>query len=108
MNRKVVRIRENALVARLGARVLGTENVALVVGGTIYLHNVTRTDFLRSDAWVCHELRHVAQYERHGIVGFLLSYAIESLRRGYRANRFEVEARASEGDRSLLEKYRFE
>ncbi len=106
MIRRKVQIRENSRLARIAARQLGTRNVAMVVGSTIHLHGVNRAAFLARESWVCHELRHVAQYERYGLAGFLLRYLWESMRRGYHANRFEAEARAAESDRTLLDRYR--
>lgn len=105
MHSHTVRIKERSLVARIAAYKLGTRSVAVVVGHTIHLHGVSREAFLCREAWLCHELRHVAQYEQYGIAGFLSRYFIESLRRGYYNNRLETEARASENDRSLLEQY---
>lgn len=106
MKRRDVQIRENSPLARIAAGRLGTDNVAMVIGHTIHLYGVSRSRFLARESWVCHELQHVAQYERHGIAGFVLRYLWESLRRGYHANRFEAEARAAESDRTLLDRYR--
>lgn len=43
---------------------------------------------------LAHELAHVRQWEADAL--FPLKYALESLRRGYRDNRYEREARAAE------------
>jgi hypothetical protein len=56
-----------------------------------------RTVWLAGDAsWepalLLHELRHVDQFEATRV--FPIRYVWESMRRGYRANRFEVDARA--------------
>lgn len=90
------RIKENAWVARLAARKLNTRNMAIVFGSTIYLHNASREEFLNNRRWFQHELCHVRQYQQYGWIGFLIRYVWESVRRGYRNNRFEVEARAAE------------
>lgn len=105
MQKTKVRIRENSLLARLAARRLGTARLAMVIGHTIHLHAVSKQDFLRRESWVCHELRHVAQYEELGKIGFLYRYLLESMRNGYQNNRFEIEARASEREWELLERF---
>lgn len=102
-----VRIRENSWLAAIAAKKLGTGQVAMVLGRTIHLSGVSRDEFLRNREWVCHELKHVEQFRENGVVLFLLRYLIESARRGYEQNRFEVAARNSETDRALLEKARF-
>jgi hypothetical protein len=57
----------------------------------ICYHKVPLTERLRR-----HERCHWLQYQRHGRLRFSLLYLWESIRRGYWANRFEVEARAAE------------
>lgn len=44
------------------------------------------------EAVMAHELQHIRDMERMGVGRYVLEYAWE-MRRGYRANRFEVEAR---------------
>lgn len=89
-------IREGSLFARLAARKLGCKTVAAVLGDTIHLWNVSREDFLQRTAWVVHEVEHVRQFRRYGVVRFSLLYLWESARKGYHNNRFEVEARVAE------------
>jgi hypothetical protein len=100
-----VRIKENSWLARLAARRLGFPYIAMVFGRTIHLYNTTTTAFLERKSWVIHELKHVEQYEQLGLLRFLWEYAIESVRNGYWNNRFEIEARHSEQDQSLLARY---
>jgi hypothetical protein len=100
-----VRIREKSFLARLAARHLGYGHVAMVVGSTIYLHNVNVATFLARPSWVVHELKHVDQYKEHGFFGFLWKYLRDYLKNGYWNNRFEREARAAESDWSLLRRY---
>ncbi len=97
-HRMIVRIRENSWLARLAAKKLGARQVAMVFGNTIHLFNATREEFLRNQRWVNHELAHVKQYAAHGRLRFLWLYLLESIRKGYRRNRFEVEARKMEKD----------
>ncbi len=98
-----VRLKENSWLARIAARKLRCSRVALTLGATIHLHNTTRNEFLEDTAWVCHELKHVAQYRYYGLLRFLVLYLAESVRKGYYNNRWEVEARLAEQDRHLLE-----
>lgn len=44
-------------------------------------------------AVLIHEAKHVEQYTRYGVLGFLVRYAWLNLRHGYRQNPLEVEAR---------------
>lgn len=78
----------------------------MVLGRTIHLHNTTAENFLERRSWVLHELKHVAQYDRYGIPGFLWRYLLASGKSGYYLNIFEVEARNAEKEISLLDKYR--
>ena len=97
-----VKIKENSWIAKIAAMKLRSDSVAIVFGNTIHLHNATREEFLCDEAWVCHELRHVQQYKQFGFAGFLVRYLVEWMKKGYYNNKFEVEARQSEGDVRLL------
>lgn len=101
------KIKENSLRARLAARRLKSGNVAMVMGKTIYLHNVDRDAFLKDKKWLSHELKHVEQYRRLGMVRFLFAYLYYSMRYGYYHNPLEAEARAAEEDTSLEGRYRY-
>lgn len=70
--------------------------MAVTVGKTIHLWNTDRHSFLQDRKWVKHELCHVSQFQRYGILRFLVLYWVESLRSGYENNRFETEAREAE------------
>ena len=88
-----LKIKERSLFARIARLVLKSPNVAMVLGKTIHLSGVSREEFLQNKPWVAHELCHVRQFEQHGYFRFLSLYLLESLKRGYYNNRFEVEAR---------------
>lgn len=47
-------------------------------------------------ALLLHELAHVKQYRRYGVIGFLARYIWWSIRYGYKNNPLEVEARRYE------------
>lgn len=91
-----VSIRAASFLARVAAQFMRAKQVAMVLGSTIHLHGVSVAGFLSNKQWVRHELCHIDQYRRYGMLRFLLLYLIESVRRGYEQNRFEVEARAAE------------
>lgn len=91
-----VTIKEGSFRARVAAFCLGVNNVAFTLGKTIYLHNATRHEFLLDERWVKHELKHVEQFGQHGYLPFICKYVVETLRRGYRNNKYEVEAREAE------------
>jgi len=96
LDKQVFWIKENSWMAKIAAWKLGSNSVALVLGKTIYLHNITETAFLQNKRLLKHELCHVRQYQQHGYWGFLLKYLWESFQKGYYNNKFEVEARQAE------------
>ena len=100
-------IKENSWVARVAAAKMNAGQVAIVFGHTIHLHNTSRDEFLQNTDWLCHELKHVEQYREHGFAGFLVKYLWEWMKNGYYHNRFEVEARESEKDISLISRTEF-
>ena len=102
-----VRIKENSWVAKMAAAKLKTGKVAIVFGDTIHLHNTSRTEFLNDKKWVCHELKHVQQYQQNGFVGFITQYLFDSVKNGYYHNKFEVEARENEKNEELLKGIQF-
>ncbi|MBC7889897.1 MAG: DUF4157 domain-containing protein [Ferruginibacter sp.] len=73
-----------------------SSSIAMVLGNTIHLYNISLEDFLQDERLVKHELCHVRQYQQHGFIGFLTRYLWECYRKGYYANKFEVEARETE------------
>lgn len=89
-------IRENSWIAKLAAKKLRSERVAIVVGKTIHLHNTAKQDFLKDEKWVKHELCHVKQFQQNGYLLFIVKYLWESIRHGYYNNKYEVEAREAE------------
>ncbi|HLO80387.1 MAG TPA: DUF4157 domain-containing protein [Chitinophagaceae bacterium] len=91
------RIRENSWLAWLAARKLGVPAVALTIGRTIHLHRTSKQDFLSDSRWVQHELAHVEQFRKYGFWRFIFLYLLESLKKGYFLNKYEIEAREAEG-----------
>ena len=83
-----LRYRRGGLPLRIGGLMLGQSTVAAItLGRTIFLAGDTRFN----PELLLHELRHVQQFAERKT--FALNYIWESLRRGYHANRFEVDAR---------------
>jgi hypothetical protein len=89
-------IKENSIFARIAAKKMGSDSVAMVLGKNIHLHHISKDAFLSNQRLVKHELCHVRQYQQHGFIGFLVKYIWESIRKGYYNNKFEVEARKAE------------
>jgi len=89
-------VKENSFWARLAAKKLGSDAVAMVLGKTVHLHHISKQDFLQNERLLKHELCHVRQYQQHGFIWFLFQYLWETFRKGYYNNKFEVEARKAE------------
>lgn len=89
-------IKENSWIAKIAAAKLHSDNVAIVVGNTIHLHRVSKTDFLKNEKWVKHERCHLEQFKKYGFFNFIIKYLLESSRSGYYNNKFEAEARQAE------------
>lgn len=100
-------IRENSFLAKLAAKKLKSKRMAIVIGHTIHLHNASMEDLLSNRKWLRHELEHVKQFEKYGLMRFLTLYLLESIKRGYHHNRFEVEARNAEKDERILSDIQF-
>ena len=90
------RIKEKSWLAGLAAKKLGAGHVAMVIGRTIHLHNVSKDEFKSVPRWLRHEQCHLRQFKEHGFFTFLGKYLIESLKHGYYNNKYEVEAREYE------------
>ena len=96
MNYPTYLIKENSFLARIAAKKLRKDKVALVLGKTIHLWNTTSTEFLQNEKWVKHEICHVKQYQQYGVAGFIGRYLWESIKKGYHQNKYEIEAREAE------------
>lgn len=99
MRTERIKLKENSLFALVAARKLRVPAVAITIGNTIHLYRTRKEEFLGNPRWLNHELAHVEQFRRHGFIKFIALYLLESLRKGYYNNRFEVEARAAEEQR---------
>lgn len=70
---------------------MGAPAAAVTLGRNVVVH----PDVRLSRRLLAHELEHVRQWDAD--VWFPLRYTVESLRRGYFDNRYELQARAAEG-----------
>jgi hypothetical protein len=102
-----IKIKKNSWLAKIAARKLASPAIAMVIGKTIYLHNSSKADFLRNERWVRHEVAHVKQYMKLGVVKFIFLYLLESFNKGYENNIFEIDARQKERDISILSEVHF-
>jgi hypothetical protein len=82
------RYRVGGLPLRLGGWSLGATTVS---GFTLWRTIWVEPAFIWEAELLLHEIRHVQQFQASA--SFPLQYVWESLRRGYHANRFEVDAR---------------
>ena len=81
------RWRQGGIPPRIGGLALGMRSVqGITLGRTVFLDSQASLN----PALLLHELAHVHQFERDGT--FPIRYVLESLRRGYHANRYELEA----------------
>ena len=96
LNKNVFVVKENSWLAGIAAWKLDSNAVAMVLGKTIHLHNISKAQFLQNKRLIKHELCHVQQYQQYGFTWFLAQYFWESIRKGYYNNKFEVEARKAE------------
>ena len=90
---EIFHIREKSKFAFIAKKILRSDSAAIVIGKIIYLHGVSKESFLADKRWLKHELCHIRQFQQHGFFRFLFLYMVESLKRGYHNNRFEIEAR---------------
>lgn len=102
-----IKIKEQSWCARLAAHKMKSPAVAMVLGTTIHLWNISREEFLKRPSLVVHEMEHVRQFQHYGFLRFCFLYLWESARKGYYNNRFEVEARRAESNKLFLEGVEF-
>ena len=103
----IIYIKENALIAKIASAKIKKQTVAIVIRNTIYLHNTSRKNFLQNISWLKHELAHVAQYKQYGFIKFIFLYIAESIKNGYKRNRFELEAIQKENEELNLSDFIF-
>jgi len=90
------RIVEHSYLARIARFLFQSKKMAMVIGSTIHLSGVDKQLFLSDRKWLIHEMVHIEQYRKLGLFKFLVLYLVESIRKGYYDNKFEIEARNAE------------
>ena len=86
---RAARFRRGGILVRIGGWCLGLRSVAgITLGRTVWL----APDAVPDAGLLLHEVRHVQQFAT--IRWFPVRYLWQSLRHGYHANRYEVDARA--------------
>ena len=83
-----IRLRRGGLPVRVGGWALGQRSVAAI---TLWRTVFVAPGVALEAELLLHELRHVHQFEAS--TAFPIRYLWESVRRGYRANRYETDAR---------------
>jgi hypothetical protein len=89
-------IKENSWIAKIAAKKLRSDKIAIVVGKTIHLYKTSKKQFLQNERWLKHELCHIKQFQENGYLLFIAKYLWESIKHGYHNNKYEVEAREAE------------
>ena len=99
-----VRVVENSGLAKVVAKIKGEQLYAITFGKTIFI-NCKKEEFFNNQWWVKHELAHVRQYQKHGILRFLAMYAYYAVFHPKSINPFEIEAEVAEqsGESSLVQ-----
>jgi hypothetical protein len=91
-----IRIVENSRLAKWVGHIKGeNQKYALTIGKFIFI-SCKQEEFLARPWWVKHELTHVEQYKKYGVLGFFKLYLFYSLRYGYDGNPLERGAVAAE------------
>jgi len=96
------RVVEQSLLARIARLFFGSSKIAMVIGNTIHLSGVNREVFISNRKWLLHEIMHIEQYRQYGVIKFIFLYTLESIKKGYFQNRFEIEAREAEETGTLI------
>lgn len=79
--------------------------MAITIGFTVFLYKASTKQLLENEKWLCHELTHVKQFQKYGKLKFIFLYLIETIKKGYYNNKFEIEARANENNNDILKEF---
>jgi len=86
------RVVGNSTIAKVAGRIVGDEQkYAVTFGKTIFV-SCDKKVFLSERGWARHELTHVDQYKKYGVLEFLKRYLFYSVFHRYDQNPFEKEA----------------
>jgi len=89
-----IRVREHSKLAKLAAKLKKEDRYAITFGKTIFI-SCSKEEFFADTWWLRHELTHVQQYKRHGVLRFLALYLVYSVFHEYSEIPFEKEAIAA-------------
>ena len=90
-----IKVVENSKLAKLAAKIKKEKKYAITVGRTIFISG-TKEQFFGDIGWLRHELTHVEQYKKLGVVNFLALYLVYSVFHKYSDIPFEKEALAAQ------------
>ena len=90
-----IRVVENSKLAKLAARIKKEKKYAITFRRTIFISG-TKEQFFSDIGWLRHELTHVEQYKKHGVLNFLALYLVYSIFHKYSEIPFEKEALAAQ------------
>jgi len=90
------RVVGNSRLAKVAGRLMGQQDrYAITFGKTIFV-SCDKKDFLTERGWVKHEITHVEQYKKYGLLEFLKRYVAYSVFNRYDQNPLEKEALSAE------------
>lgn len=102
-----IKIKEQSIVAKVAAWKLKAKfGMAITIGNTIYLYRCSEADFLKEKRWVLHEVQHVLQFKKYGLITFLIKYIWSVIQSGYYLSKYEIEARKAEHNNHILNTYK--
>ena len=90
-----IRVVENSKLAKLAAKIKKEDRYAITFGRTIFISG-TKEQFFAGIGWLRHELTHVQQYQKYGVLRFLTLYLVYSIFHKYSEIPFEKEAIAAQ------------
>jgi len=97
----VVKIRTGGLivkVANLFMKIKQGEMLATTIHKTIYLLGGTSKQFLNNRSFLRHEVQHILQCKKDGLIKFCIKYVWYSIRYKYKNNPYELDAEAHKSD----------
>ena len=99
---QAVKLIPHSNLAKIIGRMHGEEeDYAITIGRTIFL-SCSKQDFLSDTPWVRHELTHVQQYKKYGVLEFAKRYLFSAIfYHSYTKIPFEKEAISAEGPRPI-------
>lgn len=102
-----INVKEQSVLAKIAAwKLKAKSGTAITIGNTIYLHHCSVDNFLRHKRWALHEVQHVLQFKKYGLITFTVMYVWSAIRSGYFQSKWEIEAREAEDNDHILSTYK--